>query len=189
MKRFLLFAILALSFYAHAETKKAYIITGPCSSGSIFIARVISYAVGKDAHYKQWDGFGLNGTIGDDILVMHRSQPYGAETKKFITRAQFHTMFPGYKLYFIIPTRDQNIQSKSTKRRFDWTKEERKQFEPKAQTILKDIIRNENCFIWSYEAQCYLKKPYFEMLYKFLEIESDFFPADLKDFNKKHIKK
>ena len=171
-------------FAESKPTKKAYIITGPESSGSAFISRVIAYVVGKDSQYRQWSGFGLNGKIEDSTVILHRSQPTGLLEQKFTTKQEFHDMFPDYQLYFIITTRDQTIQNLSAERRFNRTPE----LLQTAQKIVADLLATENCFIWSYETQQFLKQAYFLQLYKFLEIKSDFYPYDLKDANKPYIR-
>lgn len=170
-----------------ASEKRAYIITGPESSGSQFISRVISYVVGKDKRYKSWSGEGFNGQACDDIIVLHKSQPYSSEGK-YLSLKDFEYMFKGYKKYFIITTRDKNIIDLSKKRRF--CKKDKKQLEMeffRSRKLLGEIIEKRPCFIWSYETFLYLGQPYLKKLYEFLEVDSDFFPSDVFNGNKKYI--
>jgi len=177
----------AIAANANLKHKKAYIITGLESTGSVFISQVIAYVVGNDVNYKQWSGYGLNGQIDDDIVVLHRSQPYGR--LNFLTREDAHDLFPNHELYFIICTRDLTIESLSIKRRFNRSEKEISQIiRPTAKKILQDIIQNEKYLIWNYETQQFLKETYFQILYDFLEVESDFIPPNLYDANKKYIK-
>ena len=185
--RFSWFFFLAFSsVYGTSVQKKAYIITGPESSGSTFISEVIAYVVGKDSFYRQWAGYRMNGNIGDDLVVFHVSQPY-RNPNQYCTLADFHEIFDGYDLYFIITTRDVNIVKKSKKKRFSRFELEAKKNEIISGQILSNILQKEKCFIWSYETQNYLKETYFQMLYKFLGVESDFFPKDFRDENKKYL--
>lgn len=186
---FLSIFILVISLFSngYSEQKKVYIITGPEASGSRFIARVIAYVVGKDRKYKSWDGHGVNGEIGDDVLVVHHSQP-AFRPAKFSPLERFQTLFKDYDRFFIITTRDQNIIRSSKRRQYRNSVEELKQHENRSKEIMTDIFLKERCFIWSYETQFYLKRAYFQKLYDFLGIQSDFYPSDLFDANQKYIK-
>lgn len=164
--------------------KKAYIITGPESSGSVFIARVIAHVVGKDVQYKAWEGYKWNGKIGDDLVILHLSQPAG---KEFFDLAWFQKTFADYDRYFILTTRDVNVIKSSKKQRFKKSEKKAVLDQEKSKAILADIIQNEKYFIWNYETQIYLKESYFQSLYHFLGITSDFFPPDLSDANAKHL--
>lgn len=179
-------SVLPGKIFAAEQEKRAYIITGPESSGSRFIARVISYVVGKDRHYRDWDGYKINGKIGDDLLVIHLSQPSGP--MQFHSLNRFKEMLSGYSLYFIITTRDQNIIQRSKIKNHHNSAETAKAHKIKSQQILGEILQNEQCFIWNFETQIYLEKVYFQKLYDFLQISSDFFPPDLLDANKKYMK-
>ena len=56
--------------------KHAIIVTGTESCGSILIAKIIAHAF-KKAEYDSWDGHGFCGKLGDDLVILHRSQPFG----------------------------------------------------------------------------------------------------------------
>lgn len=169
-----------------AGGKKAYIITGPESSGSVFVSRVIAYVLGKDKFYKQWSGYGLNGKEGDDLLIFHLSQP-SRSPPKFYNLSELRELFLGYELYFIVTTRDVNIVKKSKQHRFDRSESELEEHQKISRKILSEIIRNEKTFIWNYETQFYLGNSYYELLYEFLQVKTDFFPKDLFDANKKYV--
>ncbi|HLB52564.1 MAG TPA: hypothetical protein VJK48_02505 [Chlamydiales bacterium] len=178
----LIFLFFSLTLFA--EQKKAYIISGPESSGSTFIARVIAHVVGKDPIYKEWSGRKWNGDLGDDVVILHLSQPAG---KEFYDLAWFQKTFADYDRYFILTTRDVNIIKTSKKKRFKRTKDNAISDQEMSKNILSDIIKNEKFFIWNFETQIYLKESYFQLLYDFLEVKSNFFPPDLTDANAKHI--
>jgi hypothetical protein len=169
------------------SNKKAYIITGPESSGSVFISRVVSYVVGKDASYGQWDGYGMNGKIGDDIVCLHRSQPY-ANAETYYTLEQYQEDFSGYDIYFIVTTRDMHISAISKAKRFKRNQKEILENKKVSREILTRIMSsNEKSFVWSYETMLYLGEAYFKKLYEFLKVDSSFVPGDMKDGNKKYI--
>ncbi len=173
--------------FGHANLKRAYIVTGPESSGSVFITRVISYVLGKDLFYKQSSGYGFNGNIGDDLVILHLSQPF-CRPAQFCNLAKFHDMFGDYELYFILTTRDLNIINKSKKERFGGSALELEEHLDISREILGEIIRKEKYFIWNYETQIYLGAVYFELLYNFLQVKSNFLPGDLYDANEKYLK-
>ncbi len=185
-KCFFFLLLLSSTVFGNIREKRAYIITGPESSGSRFISRVIAYVLGKDQEYNQWTGGGMNGKIGDDLVILHYSQP-SYRPAKFLTLDQFHELFNGYELYFIITTRDVTIVDKSKRKHFNCQKECAHIHRETSKAILSEILLNEKCFIWNYETQIYLKEAYFQMLYDFLQIKSDFFPTDLVNGNKKYF--
>jgi len=39
--------------------KKAYIITGPESSGSVYISKIIAYVLGETKDINEWSGYGF----------------------------------------------------------------------------------------------------------------------------------
>ena len=169
--------------------KKAYIITGPESSGSVFISKVVSYVVGKDKVYGEWDGYGWNGELGDDIVCLHRSQPY-ISARKYCTLEDFKSTLPGYEIYFILTTRDNNIVSRSKISRFSRSANDLTHNRDMSRNILTSIIESgERSFIWNYETSIYLRDSYFRLLYEFLGATIDFIPQDLRDGNHKHIKR
>jgi hypothetical protein len=177
----------AIALVLGAGEKRAYIITGPESSGSVFVSQVISYVVGKDAVYKQWSGYGMNGSLGDDLIILHLSQPF-LTPPQFCNLAKFREWFSGYDLYFIVTTRDIDIVKKSKRHRFGRSKSAANIHQDHSREILEEILRNEKSFIWNYETQVYLGKVYYQLLYDFLQVKTDFFPTDLYNANKKYIK-
>lgn len=168
-------------------TKKAFVITGPESSGSRFIARVIAHVTGKDKRYLDWNGIKMNGKLGDDLIILHLSQPHNRPTK-FSSLRDFKNLLKGYELKFIITTRDQNIVKKSKIKSYFETAKSAKEHQILSRKILTEIIKHESCFIWSYETQQYLREIYFQKLYEFLGVNTNFFPRDLFDANQKYLK-
>ena len=183
---FLLFFLIILPTIFLGE-KKAYIITGPESSGSVFIAQVIAHVTGKDHSYKDWSGYRWNGNVGDDLVIVHLSQPAGEDHDEFFPLSWFQETLKDYTRYFIITTRDVTIIKESKKHRFRCSSKKAKEHENLSRKILSEILANEKCFIWNFETENYLKEAYFQLLYDFLEIDSSFFPQDLYDANKKYI--
>jgi hypothetical protein len=58
------------------NTKTCWIVCGPESSGSVLIAKTISHAIGASSQFSDYSGYGYNGEIGIDNLVLHRSIPF-----------------------------------------------------------------------------------------------------------------
>ncbi len=172
--------------YSEERSKKVYIITGPEASGSRFIARIIAHVIDKDRHYGSWSGLGVCGEIGDDVLVVHRSQP-AFRPAQFTPLEVFEQMFDGYDRFFIITTRDLNIVKQSKERSYGGSKHDLNVHEKISKQILSEILLKEKCFIWNYETQLFLKEVYFQKLYEFLQVESSFFPPDLFDGNQKYF--
>ena len=58
-----------------------------------------------------------------------------------------------------------------------------------AKQKMSEILASDvKCFVFSYEAFIFLRKDYLSLLYKFLDVESDFMPL-LKDGNKKYLRR
>ncbi len=168
------------SIHSSINNKKAFIITGQESSGSVFISRVIAFALGVDSRYGGWSGYGYCGKLGDDIIVHHRSQP-SDRPPQFFSLNDFQTLFEGYELYFIITTRDINIIQKSKKKRFGYDFNSSSKHRQIAKKILKDIMEHEKFLIWNYETMIFLGYPYFKQLYDFLGVNSTFITPDIVD--------
>jgi hypothetical protein len=180
------FLVCFTSVLGYSAPKKAYIVTGPESSGSVLIAQVIAYVLGKDSFYKQWSGYEINGEIGDELVIMHTSQPFHMPSR-FRTLSEFRELLDGYDLCFIITTRDINIVKKSKKHRFGYSDSETETHQKISKKILDEIIQKEKFFIWNYETQIFLRESYYRLLYDFIQVKSDFFPKDLFDGNEKYM--
>ncbi|MCH9630554.1 MAG: hypothetical protein S4CHLAM37_05550 [Chlamydiia bacterium] len=179
---FLLTSIVYLPNSFCSSEKKAYIITGTESSGSMFISRVIAYVLGLS---ESWEGYGMLGKPGDQTVVVHRSIPY--DSGSFMALNDYKKLLEDYKFYFIVCTRDMKISCLSAKRRFKRSASEVQSHHLKAKEILSEILNKEEAFIWSYETQLLLKEAYYQKLYEFLEVESDYLPPHLFDANDKYI--
>ena len=170
------------------QRKKAFIITGPESSGSVYISRIISWVVNKDKVYGDWNGYGMNGRVGDKIVCLHRSQPFGKD-KRFFSLSEFESLLNGYDIYFIIATRDGSISNRSKKKRFKHTVEEMKAHRVRSKKIIKEILESKHrSFIWNYETFMYLQEVYLKELYEFLGTKKRFSPGDIRDANIKYLK-
>ena len=84
---------------------KCYIITGPESSGSTFIAQVIAYYLGATKNINDWNGHQHLNSLKPDIQVHHISQPHGRKGIKYDTLKKMKERFKGMDLYFILTTR------------------------------------------------------------------------------------
>jgi hypothetical protein len=178
--------------------KKAYIITGPESSGSVYISKIIAYVLGETKDMNEWGGYGFckkqkidENTINEtnDIIILHRSQPY-LQHDKYCDLNEFKELFKDYELFFILCTRYHVISNHSKKHRFQRTEEELVDNYDISKKILTEITKKERFFIWNYETMLYLNESYFDLLYNFLEIntENRYYPTDIFDGNSKYIK-
>lgn len=167
--------------------KIAYIITGPESSGSVFISRVIAHVIGATKNVNDWKGYGYCNSILPNVRVLHRSIPY-CISEKYSTLSDLKKEFSGYKLYFIVTTRYHIISNLSKRERFGKNNEQIKNNLILSKQIVSEIIKSdEEYFIWNYETMLYLGRAYFDLLYKFLKVNTTFYPL-LKDGNLKYLK-
>ena len=172
--------------------KKAYIITGPESSGSVYISKIIAYVLGETKDMNEWGGYGFckkNEPGNNDIIILHRSQPY-LQHDKYCDLNEFKEMFKDYELFFILCTRYHMISNHSKKNRFQRTEEDLLDNYDISKKILGEITKTEKFFIWNYETMLYLNESYFDLLYNFLEIKTEnrYYPTDIFDGNIKYIK-
>lgn len=160
--------------------KTAVIITGPESTGSTLTAQIVAHALGLGGGFQEWHGRGLLGEIGDELLVLHRSMPYGEGN--FLTLRQYEKLFDGYELKFVLCTRDRTIAGMSNMTRRDKTPRQQHEEVEKALGIMKNIMSSGHpVLVWSYETFMLLKGAYTDVLCNFLNavwsfrIEDDFF--------------
>ena len=181
MKKIYLFLLLntALLF----GEKNAYIVTGPESTGSMFITEHTANVLGCKAFY----GKSVGRSLTDDTVVVHISQPFG-KANNFLTLNNFRDWLSGYKLHFILTTRDKNIVKRSKNRRFGHRKAFFSSDEETSKAILTEIMKTERFIIWNYETMIYLNEAYFNQLHTFLGVESAIYPQNLFDANGKHVK-
>jgi hypothetical protein len=173
-------------------------VIGPESSGSTLIAKIISTALNGNS---EWNGRGFNCCnsatcdLDNDFvypcsevehLVCHRSLPFMLEPKWPPIKKWQKT----YDARFIICTRDTTISQLSVASRFKRKAETIVDHQKTAKQIVAELLDSEEkCFIWSYETFMCLHENYLQELFKFLKIESNYFPETLKDANVKYIMK
>ena len=160
------------------------IVTGHESSGSQLVARVCSHVLGladfsegKDAI---WTG---NGTIG----VSHRSLPrlLPAEFPDVASELRDRARHGHIKL--VICTRDRSLSELSRMKRFHKPPAQVTRESMHAQEMLGELMSefpDHHCF--SYESAAFLGKPYFDDLYRYLGVESEFAPP-FRDANSKRL--
>ena len=165
---------------------KAFIITGPESSGSVYIAKIIAFVLGATENISDWSGRGFCDSRIPDIEIIHRSQPWGTASQ-YSDVNDFKNIFNGYDLYFIVCTRYHMISNKSKESKFNRTGIDLKNNLVKSKSIFTEIIKNEKSFIWNYETMLYLREIYFDLLYKFLESKKSYYPTDIIDGNVKYL--
>ena len=165
---------------------KVFIITGPESSGSVFISKIIASYLGATKNFNDWSGYGYCSSIRSDIKILHRSQPF-EKVNQYFTLQQFKEEFKGMDLYFILTTRYIQFSNISKKNRFNRTNKDIINNLYKSKSILSEIIKsNEKYFIWNYETMLYLNEVYFDLLYKFIGGINKFYPK-IKDGNIKYL--
>ncbi len=163
------------------------VVIGPESSGSVFIAQVISFVIGHCRSFGQWTGYGYNGRIGADKLVLHRSIPY-MRPKIFPTLLEVLGPLAGYdQIKIVLTSRDRSIMSLSTTRRMGGTPDEAVADLATAGELFAKLLDRDDVFLWSYESMTLFGAPYFQRLYRFLGVETDFVPP-ARDENAKYLK-
>ena len=167
-------------------SKKVFIITGPESSGSVFISQVIANYVGATKNINDWDGYGYCKSLKPNIKILHRSQPF-VRAEQYFTLKQFKEEFKGMGLYFILTTRYTKFSNLSKIKRFKRTKKDIDNNMLQSKLILSEIIKsNEKYFIWNYETMLYLNEVYFDLLYDFVGGINKHYPK-VKDGNIKYL--
>jgi hypothetical protein len=169
-------------------SKTCWVVCGPESSGSVLIAKTISHAVGASKQFSDYSGYGYNGEIGMDNLVLHRSIPFLRPKKTHVDLLdEIEQLKQGYNVInYILTTREPTVSIISKANRFGGTLAEGREDLEAAHDFFVSISKEPTCFIWSYETMQLLGSGYFERLYSFFEIESDFVPA-VRDANSKYI--
>ncbi len=172
---------------ATEQKKTGCIVVGPESSGSVFIARVVSYVIGHCQAFGDWDGYGFNDDIGADKLVLHRSVPYDRPRRFPTGAAHLLEPFQGYDdVRIILTSRDKTISTFSKIRRFEGgTKLARMDFAT-AHPLFTELLDRDDVFVWNYETMVLFGQPYFNRLYRFLRVQSDFCP-DVVDANNSYV--
>ena len=166
---------------------KAFIITGPESSGSVFISKVIANYVGATTNIDDWNGHGYCNSLKPNIKILHRSQP-SRKANNYCTLKQFKEEFKGMDLYFILTTRYHEFSNLSKIKRFKRTNEEIVNNMAQSKLILSEIIKsNEKYIIWNYETMLHLNEVYFDLLYDFVKGIKKYYPK-IKDGNINYIK-
>ncbi len=168
--------------------KVAWIVTGPESSGSVFVAQALSYAVGKCTKPGEYSGYGYNNNDLCENLVLHRSIPY-MRPKRFSEELLFEISRFENKyenINYILTTRDNKISLISKTLRFGDTQEEGENDYAKSIDFFKKLAINPKVFIWNYETMVFLGESYFKRMYNFFGIESNYIPL-IRNENYKYI--
>ena len=172
--------------------RKIFIITGREGTGSTYIARTLYNAISNKF---DWSGSGLmTDSINEklifnnqQIIIFHRSQP--CNTCDFYTKLnEFKEIYKDDDIYFIITTRYNIISNLTNYNRFKRNDEQLEDNFQVCKDIIKEIIEKEKYFIWNYETMLFLDEIYFKILYKFLDLDLDYIPKNIKDGNLKYIK-
>jgi len=170
--------------------KNAWVICGPESSGSVMVAKTVSFAIGHCNFFGEYSGYGYNSKGTCENLVLHRSIPY-MRPKRFQDSlveeiAAFSDKYE--RVNYSLTTRDKNCSIQSKMRRFGGSIKEAEEDYEIAVPFFERLVDDDNCFIWNYESMLLLGKPYFLRMYRFFGIKSDFVP-EVYDANAPYIVK
>ena len=166
------------------------IITGFASSGTFFAAQIISFVLGKCSKFGDWDVMTdkWNGEYGEELVIIHRTMPSGRNPKKWIDDLENEiALLKDYSREFIICTRDLNISRMSRIKRWGGSHYEYQHDDRRASEIFSQIISKERCFILSLESAFALGDAYYQGLFAWLNVETNFSPKVL-NVNKTYIK-
>ncbi len=166
--------------------KKCIFIFGPESSGSRLMSKTLAHAL-DIREFDRWDGSGM---ICDDThKVWHESLPAGVIPSFPDVEQMIAEHEKDYSLYFILTTRDITISESSRIARFNKPHSQVHEDSSMAREIMLKLMRSDRkIFIWSYESFMYLGQDYLNLLYRFLDIDSNFMPQ-LNDGNKVRLLK
>ena len=158
--------------------KSAYVVCGPESSGSVFIAQVLSYAIGSCSQYKDYSGYGYNMQARNNGLVLHRSIPFQRpkcwQDSLLEEVDQFKNEYEN--INFILTTRYTEITLLSKMRRFGGDLSTAREDIVKALPFFQSLAKEKSTFIWNYETMLLLGDAYFSRLYDHFGIDSQFYP-------------
>lgn len=170
-------------------TNKIIVVTGFESTGSVFVAKVISYVSTIDISFGEWSGYGLNRKRDGSVAVLHRSLPFGRKPKKWLIDIEKELEdYEGYDVFFVICTRDLNISRLSRISRFGGDILEYQNDDDTVRSAVNSLYNDEaKMFVFSYESALALGAVYFYQLYGWLGFKSDFQPP-MFDANIAYIK-
>lgn len=164
------------------------VITGFESSGSVFLARVVSVVLGKCAKFGDWSGYGWNGEQGDDLIIIHRSMPYERNPKKWWSELEQEIEgLESYSKEFIVCTRDLSISKLSRLKRFGGNLDQYHDDDRKAREIFSELLARERGFVFSLESAVALEDAYYKKLFEWLGVSSNFSPK-VFDANRPYIR-
>lgn len=167
-------------------SKNVVVILGYESSGSVFIGKVVSYVLGKCDSFGAWNGYGFNGEIGDQLVILHRSMPYGRPKRWHDNPEEIKEIFVDYQMRFVICTRDPTISQLSRTQRFGGSFTAYSADTSRATSLFAKVMARYPFYIWNFETMLTLGNSYFDDLYKWLDIKSEFYPT-VKDANRPYI--
>jgi hypothetical protein len=161
--------------------QKCVFVVGPESSGSTYVARIVSTALGRPG----WNGRGFNccgeamcdqpsdhvypcTPVPNGVLVCHRSLPFAGSAYPPIRQWK-----AAYDPRWIVCTRDITISELSRQTRMGKPAQQCSQQSDQAQAIIRsDILgSSDQTFIWSYETFMFLRDSYLNRLLTFLGIQ------------------
>ncbi|MBG84188.1 MAG: hypothetical protein CMJ40_06530 [Phycisphaerae bacterium] len=164
---------------------KFFFVIGPESSGSTLTARIcaqVLLGVPFDSERsEEWEDDKGN-------RVWHVSLPSGPEATFADVNQWVRDYSDTHDLHFILTTRDITLSEYSRRGRFMRRGSyEVKRHSDRARDIMLQVMSMDYpWYISSYETMIYLGKPYLDLLYEFMGVESDFMPS-LRDGNLKRI--
>ena len=162
----------------------AWVVCGPESSGSAFLAKTLSFALKKCSFFGEYSGYGYNSNTSCENLVLHHSIPYMRPRKWDTDLMQEVSRFsPQFRrVNYVLTTRCKQISILSKCRRFGDTMHAANDDYQKSIPFFQSLTENPSTFIWNYETMVLPKGSYFKRLYLHFGIDSNFVPA-IKDDN------
>lgn len=170
--------------------RRLIIVTGFESSGSAFAARIISFVLGKCSKFGDWDVMtkNWNGKYGENLVIIHSTMPNCRNPKKWINDLENEiSSLKDYSREFIICTRDLNISRMSRIKRWGGSHSKYEDDDKRASVIFSKIISEEKCFILSLESALALGDAYYQGLFAWLNVKTNFSPKVINS-NKPYIK-
>lgn len=167
--------------------KKLVVVTGFESSGSVFAAKVVSLVLGKCSRFGEWNGYGLNGVEGDEVVVLHQSMPSRRPKlwlDSLITNIQ---QFKEYDVSVVVCTRDLNISKQSRMARFGGSLESYTRDDERARLALVELMSKYRSFVFGFESAVSLRDSYYQVFFEWLGVQSSFSPK-VFDANKPYVK-
>lgn len=169
-----------------------FVVIGWESSGSQYVANVLSTLLQKPPPEvpPSLEGFSWlqpEFDPSETIAVLHASLPHSRPKLWMREIDERIALYRGFSVRYVVCCRDLTISRRSRQIRFGGKSHEYAKDDQKARDILSDIVRQKDCFVFSYESALALEDAYFEQFASWVGAPLVEFPS-MTDGNRPYVK-